>query len=220
MFSFGVVVVQLLLGKVGIFTENAKSFKEVKEATQKRLPPLELMPVEFPSFQWLAKHLLAKDSRDRPTASTLLSEPWGEEDEDVTKDRKLKRRHTVHAKEDVIDSDDDAVEGKESDGKLLRRNTTISNVSENAPCEVRLRDVKASPNLLPRIGATSGSLLAPVKLACAGSLAAPTSCTSGSFHHTGTACAMTNPYAPRTITSPAKPALPIQPFVGGAKLLC
>jgi serine/threonine protein kinase len=41
MFSFGVVVVQLLLGKVGIFTENAKSFKEVKEATQKRLPPLE-----------------------------------------------------------------------------------------------------------------------------------------------------------------------------------
>jgi serine/threonine protein kinase len=237
MFSFGVVVVQLLLGKVGIFTENAKSFKEVKEATQKRLPPLDLMPAEFPSFHWLAKHLLAKDSRDRPTASSLLSEPWGEEDEDVTKDRNFKRRHTVHAKEDAIDNDEDAMEGKESDRKLVRRNTTNLNLAAKATCEARSRDVKALPNLLPRIGATSGSLLAPVKMARGSSLAAPTAskllrsatpygratgslaAPTSSFNPSGTACAMTNPYAPRTITSPAKPALPLQQFVIGAQLV-
>jgi hypothetical protein len=96
MFSFGVVVVQLLLDKADIFTENTKTFREVKEAVQKRLPPLELIPAEFSSLRWLARHLLAKDHRDRPTASSLLSGGWGEEDEDFTKDRKLKRRHTFH----------------------------------------------------------------------------------------------------------------------------
>jgi serine/threonine protein kinase len=238
MFSFGVVVVQLLLGKVGIFTENAKSFKEVKEATQKRLPPLELMPAEFPSLQWLAEHLLAKDSRDRPTASSLLSEPWGERDEAVTKDRNLKRRHTVHEKEDAVDNAEDAVEGKESDRKLVRRNTTNLNLAGKAPCEVRPPDVKALPTLLARIGATSGSLLAPVKLARGGSLAAPTSskllprggslaaptaskvlrsssmvAPTSSCRYPGTAFAMANPY------SPAKRALPLQQCIIGAQLV-
>jgi serine/threonine protein kinase len=97
------------------------------------------MPAEFPSLQWLAEHLLAKDSRDRPTASSLLSEPWGEEDEDVTKDRNFKRRHTVHAKEDAIDNDEDAMEGKESDRKLVRRITTNPNLAAKAPKQFLLQ---------------------------------------------------------------------------------
>jgi serine/threonine protein kinase len=286
MFSFGVVVVQVLLGKenakFGVFTENTKTFKEVKEATQKRLPPLELMPAEFPSLQWLAKHLLAKDSKDRPTASSLLSEPWGGEDEDSTKDRKLKRRHTVHAKKDAIDSDEDPMQRQESDRKSLRRHTTP--LVEKTSCEGERRtiafqpgaigigysegeviavheggqaqregvqvgwrlvaiddhsctgfddaifedassgacayratfvkakplEVKALPNLLPKLGASSGSQRTPVKMPSSIAKAAGAAIHRSSIAALpGTASAVTSPFTPRTIGSPAKPALPL-----------
>jgi len=76
MFSLGVVVLQLLMGKMGIFVEKTRTYKEVEEATKQRLPPFELMPIEFPVFRGLAQKLLEKDFRARPTAASLLQGSW------------------------------------------------------------------------------------------------------------------------------------------------
>lgn len=76
MFSLGVVVVQALIGKTGIFTENTRTYKEVFEATRRRPPPFELMPHEFPALQGLAQKLLMKNFQDRPSASSMLERPW------------------------------------------------------------------------------------------------------------------------------------------------
>jgi serine/threonine protein kinase len=101
MFSFGVVVVQMLLGKIGIFTENTITFQDIKDATNNRVPPFELMPIEFPSFRDLAKRLLAKDLNARPTAAKMLQEPWQQEVEsrhDVGPTLlQNMRRHSCHA---------------------------------------------------------------------------------------------------------------------------
>jgi serine/threonine protein kinase len=94
MFSLGVVIVQVLIGKAGIFTENTRTFKDVMKATRARLPPFELMPLEFPTLRWVAENLLAKDPQDRPSADYLLEIPW-EPEEDC---RKLQRRHSFHSK--------------------------------------------------------------------------------------------------------------------------
>jgi serine/threonine protein kinase len=216
MFSLGVVIVQVLLGKVGIFTENTRTYKEVKEATKQRLPPLELMPAECPSLQWLTKHLLAKDYLSRPTASNLLHDPWGEEDEEEDASRKLKRRHTVHVQEDVEESDDDAVERKESDRKLLRRHT--AHLPDPSSREVKLHDLKSLPNLLPKVGAMREDSqrnprvklppLALNKLQSVHSIAASPRI----------ACAMRNPYTPRTIVGPAQTILSSPRVIVAAKL--
>jgi serine/threonine protein kinase len=216
MFSLGVVIVQVLLGKVGIFTENTRTYKEVKEATKQRLPPLELMPAECPSLQWLTKHLLAKDYLSRPTASNLLLDPWGEEDEEEDASRKLKRRHTVHVQEDVEESDDDAVERKESDRKLLRRHT--AHLPDPSSREVKLHDLKSLPNLLPKVGAMRDDSqrnprvklppLALNKLQSVHSIAASPRI----------ACAMRNPYTPRTIVGPAQTILSSPRVIVAAKL--
>jgi serine/threonine protein kinase len=76
MFSFGVVVTQLLIGKVGIFTEDTRTYKDIKGATQVRRPPFELMLPEHPSLRWVAEKLLAKDQDDRLSANDLLEMPW------------------------------------------------------------------------------------------------------------------------------------------------
>jgi serine/threonine protein kinase len=99
MFSFGVVVVQLLIGKVGIFTEDTKTYRDVKSATQVRLPPFELMPLECPGLRWVAEKLLAKNHTDRPSANYLLESPWQEEDCNAHGQRRvLQRRHSFHSK--------------------------------------------------------------------------------------------------------------------------
>jgi len=111
MFSLGVVVMQMLIGKMGIFTENTSTYREVKEATKLREPPFELMPIEFPCFTGLAKKLLAKDFHARPTAESMLQECWddvviSDSNEDRASEpnaepelRKavLQRRHTFHS---------------------------------------------------------------------------------------------------------------------------
>jgi len=99
MFSFGVVVVQMLICKMGIFTENARTYKDIKEATLRRPPPLELMPIEFPRFRGLAQKLLAKDFRDRPTAASMLQQVWEEDfsedsDDDAAFGLKTHQHHT------------------------------------------------------------------------------------------------------------------------------
>jgi serine/threonine protein kinase len=92
MFSLGVVVVQMLLGKTGIFTEGTRTHREVMKATSVRNPPLELMPLEFPHFRWLGEKLLAKDFLARPTAASLLVEPWGEKIEPIAESDSALRR--------------------------------------------------------------------------------------------------------------------------------
>jgi serine/threonine protein kinase len=82
MFSFGVVVMQMLIGKMGIFVEKTRTYKEVQEATKQRPPPFELMPIEFPGFRSLAQKLLEKDFQARPTAASLLRENWEHWDAD------------------------------------------------------------------------------------------------------------------------------------------
>jgi len=76
MFSLGVVVVQAVIGKTGIFTENTRTYKEVFEATRSRPPPFDLMPVEFPALQGVAQQMLLKDFQGRPSASSMLEHPW------------------------------------------------------------------------------------------------------------------------------------------------
>lgn len=107
MFSLGVVIVQMLIGKVGIFTSDTSSYKEIEQATRWRVPPFELMPTEFPSLRELARKLLAKDVDARPSAASILQEPLSaaimplrpslaDLDPQET-DVKLHRRHTVHS---------------------------------------------------------------------------------------------------------------------------
>lgn len=73
-FSFGVVVIQMVTGKTGIFTENAKTYKDVKQATETRRPPFHLVPMELQSFRWLAHKLLVKDLQARFTATEILKD--------------------------------------------------------------------------------------------------------------------------------------------------
>jgi serine/threonine protein kinase len=112
MFSLGVVVVQILIGKSGIFTEGTRTYREVKEVTKVRLPPFELMPLELPSLAWLAQKLLAKDHEARPTADSLLQGPWedvgnGKTDCKVVH-RRPTRRHTDHTKVGMRSQDEPA----------------------------------------------------------------------------------------------------------------
>lgn len=76
MFSLGVVLVQMLIGRTGIFTENAKTYREIEEATKSRQPPFDSMPAHLPNLKWLARKLLAKDVRSRPSVDSLLQKPW------------------------------------------------------------------------------------------------------------------------------------------------
>jgi serine/threonine protein kinase len=107
MFSFGVVLVQMLIGKTGIFTENTRTYKEMMEATKCRLPPFELMPLEWPSLQRLAEQLLSKDLQARPTAATVLHSMW----DDIVAESaagstpsaaRLRRRHTFASESSLI----------------------------------------------------------------------------------------------------------------------
>jgi serine/threonine protein kinase len=104
MFSLGVVMVQMMIGKVGIFTEGTRTYRDIKEATQVRLPPFELMPLECPNLRVLAERLLAKDHQVRPTAASVLSEPWKDIDtsEEQLSMRKKARRQTCHHDEENL----------------------------------------------------------------------------------------------------------------------
>jgi serine/threonine protein kinase len=88
MFSLGVVVLQTLIGRMGIFTDDTTTFKDVEEATRCRSPPFDAIPSEYPRLKWLAQKLLVKDFRSRPSATVVLQEPWG----DIPKSQ---RRHTM-----------------------------------------------------------------------------------------------------------------------------
>jgi len=80
-FSFGVVILQILTDRVpdrhrprcGIFTENTKTFSDIKVATQTREAQISL-PVEYGArLQELTSKLLVKGSAQRPTVSEALS---------------------------------------------------------------------------------------------------------------------------------------------------
>jgi len=94
----GVVIVQMLIGKMGIFTEGTSTYKEVEDATKNRLPPFDLMPLEFPSLKWLAQKLLAQDFKSRPSAASawvqMLEEPWKDTSSVESVDHQSQQRHT------------------------------------------------------------------------------------------------------------------------------
>lgn len=76
MFSLGVVIMQMIIGRTGIFTEGAKTYRQMEEIVGRRTPPFELLPPDLPSLRWCAQKLLLKNLSGRPTAATLLHEPW------------------------------------------------------------------------------------------------------------------------------------------------
>lgn len=76
MFSLGVVVMQMLIGKTGIFTEGAQTYRHMEEMARCRTPPFELMPPHLPSLRLCAQKLLLKDFSARPNAGDLLLESW------------------------------------------------------------------------------------------------------------------------------------------------
>lgn len=62
--------------KGGMFTENARTLKDVEKATRTRLAPLHLIPAHLPGFVRLLQVLLCKDPAGRPTASQALADAW------------------------------------------------------------------------------------------------------------------------------------------------
>jgi serine/threonine protein kinase len=101
MFSLGVVVLQMLIGRTGIFTDDTTTFKDVAEATRSRSPPFDAIPSEYPRLKWLAQKLLVKEFRSRPSAACVLQEPW----EDVQAVLpKSQRRHTMPGLQIQIDT--------------------------------------------------------------------------------------------------------------------
>jgi serine/threonine protein kinase len=72
-FSLGVVILQMVIGKVpdksvplyGVFTENAKTFSDVKVATQTRKPDLSSMELCGTRLRILTEQLLMKDPAER-----------------------------------------------------------------------------------------------------------------------------------------------------------
>jgi len=140
MFSLGVVVVQTIIGKTGIFTENTRTYKECFEATRKRIPPFELMPVEFPALQGLAQKLLLKDFQCRPSASSMLEHPWKAIPQESTRAKGNDGRQRLSLK------------------PFRRHNTLPANmvsvplddlIAEERPAENLTKEEQASPVALP-----------------------------------------------------------------------
>jgi serine/threonine protein kinase len=84
MFSFGVVIMQLLLNRVpssrvpfaGIFQEGCRDARQVFQETLRRVPPFDAMPAEMPQLTQLVRRLLAKNRKERPNAVTAQSDDW------------------------------------------------------------------------------------------------------------------------------------------------
>jgi serine/threonine protein kinase len=60
----------------GIFIEGCMNVREIFQSTIKRVPPLHLMPEEYPLLTPLVEKLLEKDHEQRPSAPTALNEEW------------------------------------------------------------------------------------------------------------------------------------------------
>lgn len=83
MFSLGVVFMQLLIDRVpssssrcGLFTENTKNFREVREATQTRQIPFYCISPTYSHLRGFVEQLLERDPELRPTATDLLCDSW------------------------------------------------------------------------------------------------------------------------------------------------
>jgi serine/threonine protein kinase len=80
-FSLGVVILQMLTGKVpdpsrpqnGVFTENTKNLKDVKVATKTRKPDMSTMIGCGTRLRILTEHLLTKEAICRTTVSEALA---------------------------------------------------------------------------------------------------------------------------------------------------
>jgi serine/threonine protein kinase len=80
-FSFGVVILQMMTGKVpdpsrpqnGVFTENTKNLKDVKVATKTRKPDVSKMIACGTRLRILTEHLLTKEAICRTTVSEALA---------------------------------------------------------------------------------------------------------------------------------------------------
>jgi serine/threonine protein kinase len=80
-FSLGVVIVQIMTGKVpdtsrqcyGVFTENTKTLSDIKWATKTRNPDLRSMIACGKRLQDLTEHLLMKDVAQRTTVPEALA---------------------------------------------------------------------------------------------------------------------------------------------------
>lgn len=84
MFSFGVLVIQLLTDKIpnektgaaGIFTESCRSMDDVMRVTATRQPPFHLMQIRNPAcHQWIAA-CVEKALQCRPRAPQVLEMPF------------------------------------------------------------------------------------------------------------------------------------------------
>lgn len=82
-FSLGVVILQMLIGRVpntddrcGIFVSNAATYKEVRNATETFEPPFQSISVFHRNLKELVRQLLDKDSRLRPSPTFVLSSGW------------------------------------------------------------------------------------------------------------------------------------------------
>jgi len=87
-FSMGVVMIQLLTGKIpneekarqgitiGIFLEGARRIDDIKSFTSNRQPPYNEMPPQWPGVKQLCMRCLDTSMRTRPKAPTVLKDPW------------------------------------------------------------------------------------------------------------------------------------------------
>lgn len=87
-FSMGVCICQIMTDKLpptgprdrntpgGIFIEGCATIREIFQATRNRVPPLHLMPEEYPLLTALLELLLEKKHEKRPSAPQVLNKPW------------------------------------------------------------------------------------------------------------------------------------------------
>jgi serine/threonine protein kinase len=87
-FSLGVSICQIMCDKLpptgardrntpgGIFIEGCINVREIFQATIQRVPPLHLMPEEYPLLTPLVEKLLDKTHENRPSAPMVLNETW------------------------------------------------------------------------------------------------------------------------------------------------
>lgn len=79
-FSMGVCILQLMTNKSKddqwIFSAGCKGYKEIKQATMTREPPLHLMPKQMPGLISLVGRMLQKEMACRPRAPCVLKDTW------------------------------------------------------------------------------------------------------------------------------------------------
>merc|ERR1711907_86407 len=61
---------------IGIFLEGCRDMEGIKMAVTTRQPPFHLMPPQWPGLTQLTRRCLDKNLKARPSAPTVLKDPW------------------------------------------------------------------------------------------------------------------------------------------------